>query len=114
MMFPSLTDPVKPSLPIRCWIQMDSFTACVMAMYSDSVDDNATVGCFFDVQEIVPPPSVNTYPPTDFLSVPPPQFASVYPSNTNPSLPSKRMPRFVVSQRYLKMRLTSTEDSLSS
>jgi len=62
---------------------MDSFAACVMAMYSDSVDDSATVGCFFDAQEIVPLPSVNTYPPTDFLSVLPPQFASVYPSNTN-------------------------------
>jgi len=29
------------------------------AMYSASIDDNATVGCFFDLQEIGPPFTMN-------------------------------------------------------
>lgn len=31
-------------------------------MYSDSVDESATVDCFLELQEMGPPTSVNIYP----------------------------------------------------
>src|SRR5579859_4615334 len=37
-------------------------------MYSDSVDESVTVGCFFAAQDTAPPAKQNKYPPTDFLS----------------------------------------------
>src|SRR5271169_3072689 len=86
---------------------MDSFAACVRAMYSDSVEERATVGCFLAAHEIAPPHKVKIYPPIDFLSSPPPQFASLYPSKTSPLLPSKVMPKLLVPQRYLNTRFVA-------
>src|SRR5260370_37348034 len=45
-----------------------SFAVCPPAMYSASVLDSATALCFFELQLVVPPPSMNTYPEVDFLS----------------------------------------------
>src|SRR5579859_1560235 len=73
-------------------------------MYSDSVDESATVGCFFAAQDTAPPAKQNKYPPTDFLSTSPPQFASLYTFISNPTFPSNVIPRLLVPQRYLKMQ----------
>ena len=59
--------------------QIASCAANDMAMYSASVDDNATTPCFFDIQDTVAPPSMKMKPDLDFLViVSPAQSASEY------------------------------------
>ena len=59
---------------------MDSFVASVSALYSASVDDNATDLCFLDFQLIPAPPKANAYPVYDIESIGSfPQSASAYP-----------------------------------
>ena len=44
---------------IKVLIQRASFAACVAVMYSASVVESATIGCFFKLQETTPPSIVN-------------------------------------------------------
>jgi hypothetical protein len=48
---------------------MTSLAASERAIYSDSVDDNATVVCLFDDHDsdMAPIPKNTAYPPVDFL-----------------------------------------------
>src|SRR5579859_5822899 len=80
-------------------------------MYSDSVDESATVGCFFAAHDTAPPAKQNKYPPTDFLSTSPPQFASLYALISNPTFPSNIIPRLLVPWRYLKTRFAAASCS---
>lgn len=58
-----------------------SFVASVKAMYSASVDDNATVGCLFEHQLTGLPLSIKIKPEVDFwLSLSPAQSKLEYPS----------------------------------
>jgi len=64
-------------------IHMASFVACVFAMYSAFVVDNAIVGCHLLLQEMAPPPIMKTNPMVDLLSSrSPPRSASQYPNNS--------------------------------
>jgi hypothetical protein len=64
-------------------IHMASFVACVFAMYSAFVVDNAIVGCHLLLQEMAPPPIMKTNPMVDLLSsTSPPRSASQYPNNS--------------------------------
>jgi hypothetical protein len=56
------------------------------AMYSDSLDDSATVGCFHDNHAMAPSPRYITYPPVDLrFSVSPAKSASEYSLKTRTS-----------------------------
>src|SRR5713226_3580597 len=82
-----------------------SFAACPPAMYSASVLDRATALCFLELQLVIPPPSIKTYPEVDFLSfLSLAQSASAYPFRTRPSFMPlwKVSARFLVPCRYLK------------
>src|SRR5258707_6653873 len=66
-----------------------SFAACLPAMYSASVLDNAMALCFLELQLVAPPPSVKAYPEVNFRSfLSLAQSALVYPFRTRPSPPS--------------------------
>ncbi len=56
-----------PKSIINFVIHMASFVACVFAMYSASVVDNAIVGCRLLLQEMAPPPIMKTKPVVNFL-----------------------------------------------
>ncbi len=72
-----------PKSIINFVIHMASFVACVFAMYSASMVDNAIVGCPLLLQEIAPPPIMKTNLVVDLLSSrSPPQSASQYPSTS--------------------------------
>ena len=43
-------------------IHRASLAACVAAIYSASVVDNAMIDCFFELQETAPPSIVKMYP----------------------------------------------------
>jgi hypothetical protein len=47
---------------------MVSLVACVLAMYSTSVVDKVIVGCHLLLQEMAPPPNMNTNHVLDLLS----------------------------------------------
>jgi len=47
-----------PSLVSNSWIQRHSQVILLSAMYSASIVDSATVGYFFEYQEIAPPPNM--------------------------------------------------------
>ena len=49
--------------------QMICFVARVAAIYSASIDNKATMDCFFEVYEIALPPIRNVYPEIDFWSI---------------------------------------------
>jgi len=49
-------------------IHMASLVAYILAMYSASVVDRAIVGCHLLLQEMAPPPIMNTNPVVDLLS----------------------------------------------
>ena len=42
--------------------QSASFTACVAVMYSASIVDNVTIGCFLELQDMAPPSIMKMYP----------------------------------------------------
>ena len=52
-----------------CLNQMASQVALVKALYSASVDDKETVGCFSLLHDMTPKPILNAYPEVDFLSL---------------------------------------------
>jgi hypothetical protein len=57
------------------------------ALYSASVEERATVGCFLLIQEMQPEPSVKQYPVTERLeSTSPAQSESQKPINVLPVL----------------------------
>lgn len=45
----------------------NSFPASTVALYSASVEERLTVGCFLDIQLTAPPCKVNTYPVVERL-----------------------------------------------
>ncbi len=57
-----------PKSIINFVIHMASFVACVFAMYSVYVVDNAIVGCRLLLQEMAPLPIMKTNPVVDLLS----------------------------------------------
>jgi hypothetical protein len=62
-------------------IHMASLVAFVLAMYSASVVHKTIVGCRLLLQEMAPPPIMNTNPVVDLLSSrSPAQSASQYPT----------------------------------
>jgi len=70
---------------------MASFVTSVIAIYSASVDESATVRCFLDSQEIAAPPRIKMDSVYDFLSVASlPQSASTYPMSSFPFLSNTR------------------------
>ncbi len=73
-----------PKSIINFVIHMASFVACVFAMYSTSVVDNAMVGCHLLLQEMASPPIMKTNPMVDLLSSrSPPQSTSQYPNTSS-------------------------------
>ena len=69
-------------------------------MYSASVLDVATVGCFFELQEMSPEPRLNTYPEMDRrVSLHAPQSESTQPVRVM-SGPPKTSVRCLVAYRY--------------
>jgi hypothetical protein len=61
-----------------------------LAIYSASIDDRATVGCFLDDHTTAPPPNKKTYPDTDLQSInDEPQFASEKPETYMSACPFK-------------------------
>jgi hypothetical protein len=50
------------------WIQMTSFAACVKAMYSNSMLDKVTMGCFLELHETDLSPSKNAKPEIEWWS----------------------------------------------
>lgn len=55
-----------PNSFINVHIQSACCIVRLSAMYSASMLDKATVGCFFDVQDIGPPMAKKTIPDMDF------------------------------------------------
>ncbi len=67
----------RPSSVNRSGSQVASFAVRVRAIYSASVDDSATVGCFFEHQLTGPPFSIKMKPDFDLrLSLSPAQSES--------------------------------------
>ena len=58
---------VKPISERRVRSQMASLVAFEAAIYSDSAVESATVGCFLEDQETIPPATLKTNPPIDLL-----------------------------------------------
>ena len=56
-----------PILERRVRSQMASLVAFEAATYSDSAVESATVGCFLEDQETIPPATLKTNPPIDLL-----------------------------------------------
>ena len=57
----------KPISERRVQSQMASLVAFEAAIYSDSAVESATVGCFLEDQETIPPATLKTNPPIDLL-----------------------------------------------
>ena len=78
----------SPSSVNSCRIHTFSWVAFDKAMYSASILDNATVGCFLELHVVAPPESIDTYPEIDRLSsILLPQSASEYNVMSAVSLP---------------------------
>ncbi len=93
-------------------IHMASLVACVLAMYLALIVDNAIVGCRLLLQEIAPPPIVNTNPVMDLLSSrSSAQSASQYPTKPYSANPRKHNLNCKVPCKYRKMRLTAIQCS---
>ena len=66
------------------FIHMASLQDSVHAIYSASVDDKATVGCFLDFQVIAAFPRIKAYPDVDFrVLISLAQSESQQPTNVN-------------------------------
>ncbi len=88
-------------------IHMASLVAYVMAMYSTLVIDKAIVGCHLLLQEMTPPPIMNTNHVVNLLSSRSPvQSASQYPTQSWGGNPLKRNLNSKVPCKYWKMCLT--------
>ncbi len=89
-------------------IHMASLVACVLAMYSALVVDKTIVGCRLLLQEMPPPPIMNTNHVVDLLSSrSPTQFTSQYSTKSWGGNPPKRNLNSKVLCKYQKMRLTT-------
>lgn len=78
-------------------------------MYSASVDDNATVRCFFEHQLTGPPFSMKIKPEVDFQSsLSPARSDSEYPSTKSLSWPPYVIPRSLEPLRYRRMVFTAS------
>jgi hypothetical protein len=85
---------------------MASLVACVLAMYLALVVDRVIMGYRLLLQEMAPPPIMNTNPMVDFLSSrSPAQFASQYLTKPWGANPPKHNWNCKVSCKYRKMRL---------
>jgi hypothetical protein len=58
----------KPNLPYKFLSHEASRSTSVRATYSDSVEDNVMIVCFFNFQVIALPEVRKTYPDVDFPS----------------------------------------------
>jgi hypothetical protein len=88
-------------------IHMASLVTCVLAMYSALIVDKAIVSCHLLLQEMAPPPVMNTNPVVDRLSSrSPAQSASQYPTKSWGDNPLKRNLNSKVPRKYQKMHLT--------
>jgi hypothetical protein len=86
-------------------IHMVSLVACVLAMYSALVVDKTIVGYRLLLQEMAPPPIMNTNLVVDLLSSrSPTQFVSQYPTKSWGGNPLKRNLNCKVPCKYRKMR----------
>ncbi len=93
-------------------IHMASLVACVLTMYLASVVDRPIVGCRLLLQEIAPPPIMNTNPVVDLLSSrSPAQFASQYLTKPCSVNLQKHNLNCKVPCKYRKMSLTAIQCS---
>src|ERR1700760_584899 len=80
---------LKPSSPNKVLTHVTCLAVSDNAMYSDSVEDKATVFCFLEVQLTGAPANFIRYPVTDFrVSLHSAQSASVYANRPSWLLPS--------------------------
>jgi hypothetical protein len=94
-------------------IHMASLVACVLAMYLAFVVDRAIVGCHLLLQEMAPPPIMNTTPVVDLLSSrSPAQSASQYPTKPWGANPPKCNLNCKVPCKYQKMGLITIQCSM--
>ncbi len=94
-------------------IHMASFVACMFAMYSASVVDNAIIGCRLLLQEMAPPLIMKTNPVVDLLfSRSPPQSASQYLSTSLDGVALNRNLICKLPCKYRKIRLTAIQCSM--
>ena len=76
----------------------------VATTYSASVEDNVTMGCFFESRATDPNPKLNTYPYVLFLSsIEPTKSLSVYPINLKLEFYVYWIQKFVVSTIYIRI-----------
>jgi len=102
-----------PKSIINFVIHMVSFVACMFAMYSASVVDNAIVGCSLLLQEMAPPPNMKTNHVVDLLfSRSPPQSASQYPRTSLDGVAPNCNFICNVPCKYRKIRLTAIQCSM--
>jgi len=59
---------MRPISPKILFNQTTSQAALMTALYSASVEDKATVGCFLLIHEMIVGPMLKVYPVVDFLS----------------------------------------------
>jgi len=101
-----------PNLFMSFLIHMASLVACVFAMYSTSVIDKAIMGYRLLLQEMAPPPIMNTNPMVDLLSSRSlAQSTSQHPTKSWGGNPPKRNLNCKVLCKYQKMRLTTIQCS---
>ncbi len=94
-------------------IHMASLVACVLAMYSACIIDRVIVGCRLVLQEMVPPPIMNTNPMVDLLSSRSmAQSASQYPTKPWGVNPPKRNLNYKLPYKYRKMRSIAIQCSM--
>ena len=84
-----------------------SFPASVVAIYSASVKERATIACCFDWWDTGLPDTRKAYPPVDLCqSLSPAQSESVYPTSLSIVLDRNVMPKFKVPAKYRKIWVT--------
>ncbi len=93
-------------------IHMASLVTYVLAKYSAFVVDKMIVGCHLLLQEMVPPPIMNTNLVVDLLSSrSPAQFASQYPTKPWGANPLKHNLNYKIPCKYQKMCLIAIQCS---
>jgi hypothetical protein len=93
-------------------IHMASLVACILAMYSTAVIDKVIMGCHLLLQEMVPPPIMNTNLVVDFLSSrSPAQSTSQYSTKFWGANPLECNLNCKVPCKYQKMHLTTIQCS---
>jgi hypothetical protein len=88
---------------------MDSFVPSIIAQYSVSVDERATIGYHFLDWVIIDPRNLNAYLAIDLLVlVSQAQSACMKPSNLTSPFEMNINPKSIVPQRYLNILLTTS------